>query len=115
MQDGQNEIPPVPPDAGALAQPQSSGLAIASMVLGILSWVLCLSLIASIPAIITGHMGLGQVRRKEAPESSRGMAIAGLILGYANICISIIALMLLGLLMFLASSAGVVSPFIYML
>jgi len=63
----------------------TSGLAITSLVCGlaglILSWMV-FPILASIAAVITGHMALGQTR-KDPSLGGRGMAIAGLILGYA--------------------------------
>ena len=58
---------------------RTSGLAIASMVLGIL-WIYW---IGSILAVIFGHIAMAQTKRKG--EGGRGMAIAGLILGYIGI------------------------------
>ncbi len=61
----------------------SSGLAIASMVCGIVSLVLvCLwfiSLPTSIVAIVLGNVAKGQIRRGEA--GGQGMATAGIICG----------------------------------
>ena len=54
------------------APPQSggSGLATTSLVLGILSY-LCCGPVCGIPAIITGHIALGKVRRGESPPSGQ--------------------------------------------
>ena len=59
---------------------RTSGLAIASMVLGIV-WVYW---IGSILAVIFGHVSLSQMRRDETLRG-RGMAIAGLSLGYVGV------------------------------
>lgn len=83
---------PAPPPAGpgsygylqyapGPAQVTVAGLAIASMVLGIL-WIYW---IGSILAIIFGHVALGQIKRSNGWKSGRGMAIAGLVLGYLGI------------------------------
>jgi hypothetical protein len=64
------------------AQPQNAGtngLAIASLVLGIV-WVFWLG---SILAVIFGHIALGQIKR--SGQSGKGMAVAGLVLGYIGI------------------------------
>lgn len=82
---GQPGYSPYVAPAYPAAQPRpTSGLAITSLVCGIaailLFWAI-IPLLASIAAVITGHMALGQTKRK--PEiGGRGMAIAGLILGY---------------------------------
>jgi hypothetical protein len=62
-------------------QPQrtTDGLAIASMVLGIV-WVLW---IGSILAVIFGHTSLRRIKREG--KAGRGMAIAGLVLGYIGV------------------------------
>lgn len=62
-------------------QPQRrvDGLAIASMVLGIV-WVWW---VGSILAVIFGHVALRRISREG--KSGRGMAIAGLVLGYIGI------------------------------
>ena len=59
---------------------RTSGLAIASMVVGIV-WVYW---IGSILAVIFGHVSLSQISRDETLRG-RGMAIAGLVLGYVGV------------------------------
>jgi hypothetical protein len=68
---------------------QNSSLAIASLVLGIASWV-GLSLLASIPAVITGHMAKNEIKQANGELGGDGMATAGLVAGYANIALSIL-------------------------
>ncbi|KKX96656.1 hypothetical protein AAY78_15120 [Microbacterium sp. Ag1] len=67
----------------------TSGLAVTSLVCGIagaiLIWAI-LPILASIAAVITGHMALKQTKN-DPSVGGRGMAIAGLILGYAMIAI----------------------------
>ena len=73
-----------PPITSSPAAPQeSSGLAVASLVLGICGIVLCLGPIAGIPAVICGHIAQSRIRR--AGGQSGGMIIAGLITGYISI------------------------------
>jgi len=61
-------------------QPQrTDGFAIASLVLGIV-WVLW---IGSILAVIFGHISLRRIAREG--KAGRGMAIAGLVLGYIGV------------------------------
>src|SRR5262245_10140857 len=57
---------------------ETSGKAIASMVLGILS--LCLPVVLAIPAVIFGLLGLRDVRREGGRLTGGGFAIAGLVL-----------------------------------
>lgn len=90
--------PPAPPvvpaahyGAGYAVAPArpASGLAITSLVCGIagaaLFWAL-IPMLASIVAVITGHMALGQTKR-DSRLGGRGMALAGLILGYAVVAV----------------------------
>jgi hypothetical protein len=72
--------------------PRTSGTAVASLVFGILSWVL-LPFIGAILAVILGHSARGEIRR--APPGTvegDGMAIAGLILGWAHLALFILAI-----------------------
>ena len=64
------------------AQTSTNGLAIASMVLGIV-WIYW---IGSILAIVFGHVALRQIKRNPW-QTGRGMAIAGLVLGYLGLAI----------------------------
>ncbi len=79
--------PQLPP--GVL--PQTSGLAITSMVLGISSF---LCGITGIPAVICGHIARGNIKRSQGQQTGDGFALAGLITGYLGtllIGVSIIA------------------------
>tara|TARA_B100000315_G_scaffold117938_1_gene108134 strand:- start:134 stop:451 length:318 start_codon:yes stop_codon:yes gene_type:complete len=66
---------------------RTSGLGIASMVLGIL-WLFWLG---SILAVIFGHISLAQTK-KDSSISGRGMAIAGVALGWIGIAVLLIGL-----------------------
>lgn len=59
----------------------TSGLAIASMVLGIL-WIWW---IGSLLAVVFGHVALKQIKDSNGTRGGRGMAIAGLVLGYIGV------------------------------
>jgi len=63
-------------------------LAVTSLVLGILSLV-PLSIVAGIPAVITGHIARRRV--EEAPDQYGGgrLALAGLIMGYVSMAVAI--------------------------
>ncbi|SED83312.1 DUF4190 domain-containing protein [Jiangella alba] len=70
-----------PPQYAYMQQPRTtSGLAVASLVLGIL-W---LGWLGSLLAVIFGHVALGKMRR-DPSVGGRGLAIAGLVLGYIGI------------------------------
>ena len=66
----------------------NSNMAIASLVLGILGWTIIPGL-ASIAAIITGHMAKNEIKNSMNRLGGDGMATAGLVLGYAGIAIGI--------------------------
>lgn len=61
----------------------TNGLAIASLVLGIL-WLYWLG---SLLAVVFGHIALGQIRRAGGPQSGRGLALAGVILGWVGLAV----------------------------
>ncbi len=71
----------------------TSPLAIVSMVFGILGWTL-VPWIGSIVAVITGHLARGEIRRASGHLDGDGMAIAGLVLGYAMLALSLVGLVL---------------------
>ncbi|KHK96844.1 hypothetical protein LK09_13370 [Microbacterium mangrovi] len=85
--------PPAAPAYGAPAYvaPPTNTLAVVSLIAGIASWVV-LPFVAAVVAVITGHMSLGRI--KQSGESGRGMALAGVILGWVNIGLSILATVL---------------------
>jgi hypothetical protein len=68
------------PSSSIQAPATSCGLATASLVCGICG--LFLGPFTGIPAIITGHMALGRIKKSGGGLRGGGMALAGLILGY---------------------------------
>jgi hypothetical protein len=66
-------------DSGPNPKQATNGLAVASLVLGIL-WLCWLG---SVLAVIFGHVALAQIKKTGA--AGRGLAIAGLVLGYAGV------------------------------
>lgn len=64
--------------------PSTDGGAIASMVLGIASFVLCLSFFSGIPAVIVGHISRSKIKKSGGRLKGDGMALTGLILGYIS-------------------------------
>jgi hypothetical protein len=71
-------------------QPTTNGLAIASLVLGIV-W---LYWIGSILALIFGYVAKGQIDRSGGTQSGRGLAIAGIVLGWVELGILVIVLLI---------------------
>jgi len=88
--------PPIS-QAPAIYQPipnarPTSGLAITSLILGILGLTSCM-LIPGIPAVICGHLAMGRTHPRTGNMGGRGLAIAGLIMGY--ICCAMLAFFLI--------------------
>lgn len=82
----------ISPLSGSAPQPKNSGLAISSLVLGILGLVLllvCIGPLFAIPAVICGHMAHSRINRSAGALVGQGMALAGLITGYLSIALSI--------------------------
>lgn len=81
-------------------------MAIASLVCGILGFMLCLP---SIGAVVCGHIARAQIRQ-DPTQGGEGMALAGLITGYivlASIVIYILVMVLgFGALAFGAAATG---------
>ena len=68
----------------------TNGYAIASMVLGIL-WVYW---IGSILALVFGYVAKGQIDRSGGMETGRGMAIAGIVLGWVGVGLFVLFLII---------------------
>src|SRR6476469_9565061 len=82
------QTPQYPPQAQAYRAyqpPKTDGGAIASMILGIASFELCLSLFAGIPAIILGHISRSKIKKSMGRLQGDGLALTGLILGYISL------------------------------
>jgi len=89
---------PVPqelPVGAAPVQKSTNGLAVASMVVGIV-WIYW---IGSILALIFGYIAKGQIDQSQGRQGGRGMAIAGIVLGWVGI-----GFLLLGIVAFILSN-----------
>ena len=64
------------------------------MVSGLLGWTF-VPWIGSLVAVITGHMARAEIRREPDRVEGDGMAVAGLVLGYAMLVLSVIGLLLI--------------------
>jgi hypothetical protein len=73
--------------------PSTNGLAIASLICSIASFVV-LPFVGGVLGVVLGHVALSQINQSEGREQGRGMAIAGLIIGYANLALSLIVIAL---------------------
>ncbi|MFW5713898.1 MAG: DUF4190 domain-containing protein [Brevefilum sp.] len=70
--------------------PQTSSLAVVSLVLGIASYFV-IPLLGAIGAIITGNLARKEIRQNPETLSGEGIAKWGMILGWVNIGLSVIA------------------------
>jgi len=69
----------------AYAAPQeTSGKATASLICGIIAYII-LPFFAAIPAIILGHLALSDIKKRAGHLKGNGLAIAGMVMGYAQI------------------------------
>jgi hypothetical protein len=66
-------------------------MAIVSVIAGGLAWFAA-PVLASIVAIVTGHMARSQIRSSAGTEDGDGLAIAGLVLGYVSLLLGLLAL-----------------------
>ena len=73
------------------AAPRTNTMAIASLVAGIAAWIVC-PVLGAILAIIFGFVARNQI--KTTGEAGSGLALAGLILGFAHIALSVLTLII---------------------
>ena len=71
------------------AKPTST-TAIVSLVSGILGWTF-VPVLGSVLAIICGHMARGEIKRSNGTLEGDGLAIAGLVLGWINVVLCVLA------------------------
>lgn len=78
--------------AGAFAPVvPNSNLAVISLVSGIVAWVL-IPLLGAIVAVISGHMARSEIRRSGGTLAGEGLAMIGLVLGYAQLVLTVLAI-----------------------
>ena len=77
---------PVPPTLAA----RRNGLAVWSLVLGAV-WIFW---VGSVLAVILGHVALAQIRDSNGWQRGRGLALAGLLLGYLALALFVISVVL---------------------
>ncbi|HZA34266.1 MAG TPA: DUF4190 domain-containing protein [Vicinamibacterales bacterium] len=89
--------PPAPPAYGQQAggygyqsTPKTNGLAIASMVLGIVGVIPYCFAVCSILALVFGYIARRQIDESGGTQGGRGMAIAGIILGWIGVGFAIL-------------------------
>jgi len=77
------------PSPATAATPRISTIAILSLVLAILSFF-CGAFLTAIPAIVCGHMAWSAIKKSRGALYGKGTAIAGLVLGYVAIPITVL-------------------------
>ncbi len=90
----------VPSADHATTTSSTNSLAVVSLVFGILSW--CgLLFIGGIVAVVCGHLARGEIRRA-APGTVEGdgMAVAGLVLGYAHLIVGALVIVVIAGVLF---------------
>lgn len=94
-----------PPPLGLNLVPAAptNGMAVASLIFGILGWVL-LPLLAPLLAVVFGHIARGQIRN--TGERGGGMAVAGLVLGYVNLAFALIGILIVIVVVIIAAAAA---------
>ena len=94
---GEVSLAPVAPEpspaADRAAFTQTSGMAIASLAMGIAGWTL-FPVLGSILAIIFGYAARREIRRQPDRLTGDGMAVAGLVLGWIMVGLSVVGLVL---------------------
>ena len=92
---GQPPPPPTPPMAAqpVYIQTKTNGFAVAALVLGIV-W---LYWIGSILALVFGYVAKSQIEKSGGRETGRGMAIAGIVLGWVGVGVLLLMLLLVSL------------------
>jgi uncharacterized protein DUF4190 len=73
-----------PGTIGPAALPRTNGFSIAALVLGLTSFC---TIVTGILAVIFGNVALGRIAGSHGREKGRGMAIAGVVLGWVSIAI----------------------------
>jgi predicted Zn finger-like uncharacterized protein len=80
------EVPALP---AVGVQPKVPPIAIWSLVLGILG-LICCGLFTGIPAAICGHKASARIKASNGALTGAGMALAGMILGYVAMAVSLV-------------------------
>ncbi len=92
---------PVLPTVGetiALTPSRNSRLAIASLICGIIAWILFfIPLLLALPAIVFGHLGQHSVRQGNGLITGHRLALIGMALGYAHLVVTMLGLCVIAL------------------
>lgn len=85
---------PIVSDSYASQPAVNAGLAIAALVIGIVSLITCGLLgVGALAAIICGHVALSKIAASQGTLKGRGMAMTGLIMGYVSIALVVVSIL----------------------
>lgn len=87
------------------AHRSTSPMAVVSLVAGIAGWCM-LPVIGSIVAIVCGHLARADIRRSPDRLEGDGMAVAGLVLGYVQLVLGVLLVLLVIAAIVLGLSIG---------
>jgi hypothetical protein len=79
------------------AAPKTSDAAIASLICGILGWSF-LPLVGAVLAVILGHTARVDIKHSDGRLGGESLAVLGLLLGYANLALVALGIILLAFL-----------------
>ncbi len=96
----------LPPAQSMPQKKEESSLAIASVICGGLS--LFFGLFTAIPAVICGHMALSDYKRNPGKydSSAKSMSVAGIVLGYVFIGITVLMILAFVMIFVVAAAAA---------
>ncbi|MDP0491650.1 MAG: DUF4190 domain-containing protein [Verrucomicrobiota bacterium JB023] len=93
------------PSPQLASPPQQNGMALASLILGIASFV-CGGPLTGIAAIICGHIAKRQLRDSPYEQTGDGLATAGLVMGYIAVGLTVLAIVAYVILLTVAVGSG---------
>ncbi len=86
--------------------------AIVSIISGVLAWIGLFGL-GGIVAVVCGYVAKNEIRASGMRIGGDGIATIGLVLGYLNIAISLLAICLFGLMFAGIISGAAICPFLF--
>jgi len=92
------------PQPPAPVGPQTSNMAIVSLIAGIVSWFM-LPVLGAIVAVITGNMAKKEIRASAGLLTGDGMATAGLVLGWIQLALTVLGVCVIGVMIALGITA----------
>jgi len=80
-------------------------MAIASLVMGIVSWFFC-PLVAGVLAIIFGYLGRRNIRESNGALQGEAFCTAGLVLGFINLGIILLVVLIILIVIIIAAASS---------